>query len=559
MTVLLTGAILATRLDGLGKDVRGTRECPSMASRPGVDQLRDLQRLTDSALSYLPFDELLEELLNRVVEILGVDTAALLLIEDDGRTLVPRAAKGLEEEVERRIRIAVGRGFAGRVAGTRKPVQITDLDHAEIVNPLLREKGLKSLLGVPLVVEGGVIGVLHVGSLKERVFTDDETELLVSAADRAALAIRLRLAERERGLADALQESLMPTLPEVPGMGLEGRYLPAASARLGGDWFDAFPLPGGRLGMTIGDVSGRGFNAAAVMGQLRSGLRAYATDRTSPAEVVERLNNLLRQLEPGRNATLLYMVLDPQEGTLAISGAGHPPPLVLGAAGGAEFLELPSSVPLGAVRYARYEDVEGRLEAGATMLLYTDGVVERPGEPLDVGLERLRQTAAGLDRRPGSMCDAILDSMLPEGAHRDDVALLVARALPLSDPLELRLAADVDTIPPLRRVLGRWLREAEATTVEIEEISLACSEACANAIEHAYAPGPAALEVHATVSEAGDAVIQVRDYGSWRPARGSHRGRGMLLMKGLMDSVDVDAGDGGTTVKLTRRLAVSGA
>jgi serine phosphatase RsbU (regulator of sigma subunit)/anti-sigma regulatory factor (Ser/Thr protein kinase) len=528
-----------------------------MASRPGVDQLRDLQRLTDSALSYLPFDELLDELLNRVVEILGVDTAALLLIEDDGRTLVPRAAKGLEEEVERRIRIAVGRGFAGRVAGTRKPVQITDLEHAEIVNPLLREKGLKSLLGVPLVVEGEVIGVLHVGSLKERVFTDDETELLVSAADRAALAIRGRLAERERGLADALQDSLMPTLPEMPGMGLEGRYLPAASARLGGDWFDAFALPGGRLGMTIGDVSGRGFNAAALMGQLRSGLRAYATDRASPADVVERLNNLLRQLEPGRNATLLYMVLDPQEGTLAICGAGHPPPLVMGAVGGAEFLELPGSVPLGAVRYARYEDVEGRLEPGATMLLYTDGVVERPGEPLDVGLERLRQTAASLDRRPGSMCDAILDSMLPEGADRDDVALLVARALPLSDPLELRLAADVDTIPPLRRVLGRWLREAEATPVEIEEISLACSEACANAIEHAYAPGPAALEVHATVSDAGDAVIQVRDYGSWRPARGAHRGRGMLLMKGLMDSVDVDAGDGGTTVKLTRRLAVS--
>jgi anti-sigma regulatory factor (Ser/Thr protein kinase) len=113
----------------------------------------------------------------------------------------------------------------------------------------------------------------------------------------------------------------------------------------------------------------------------------------------------------------------------------------------------------------------------------------------------------------------------------------------------------VDTIPPLRRVLGRWLREAEATTVEIEEISLACSEACANAIEHAYAPGPAALEVRATIAKGNEAVIWVRDFGSWRPARGSHRGRGMLLMKGLMDSVDVDAGDEGTTVRLARRLA----
>jgi anti-sigma regulatory factor (Ser/Thr protein kinase) len=104
-------------------------------------------------------------------------------------------------------------------------------------------------------------------------------------------------------------------------------------------------------------------------------------------------------------------------------------------------------------------------------------------------------------------------------------------------------------------VLGRWLREAEATTIEIEEISLACSEACANAIEHAYAPGPAALEVRATIAPDNEAVICVRDFGSWRAPRGTHRGRGMLLMKGLMDSVHVDAGDKGTTVRLVRRLA----
>ena len=107
-------------------------------------------------------------------------------------------------------------------------MRITDLDHAEIVNPLLREKGIKSLLGVPLIVEGAVIGVLHVGSLEKRDFTDDDVELLMSAGDRAALAIRGRLDERERGLADAIQASLMPTLPDMPGVGLEGRYLPAA-------------------------------------------------------------------------------------------------------------------------------------------------------------------------------------------------------------------------------------------------------------------------------------------------------------------------------------------
>ena len=525
-----------------------------MATGGAEDRLRDLKSVTDSSLSYLPLEGLLDELLARVVEILDVNTAAILLLEDDGRSLIPRAAKGLEEEVEQRVRISVGKGFAGRVAGTRKAVRISDLEHAEIVNPLLREKGLKSLLGVPLLVEGVVIGVLHVGSLHDRVFTDDDVDLLSSAADRAALAIHGRLAERERALADALQRSLIPSLPDVLGVALEGRYLPAASARLGGDWYDAFPLPGGRLGIAIGDVSGRGFHAAALMGQLRSGLRAYAMDRSRPSEVVARLSQLLRQLDPGRNATLLYLLLDPQEGSLLLAGAGHPPPLVLTGGGGCDFTTMPGSVPLGAVRYPHYEDVEARLEPGASLVLYTDGVVERPGQPLDEGLEALRDVVCSSDRDPRAMCDAVIRKMLPGGATRDDAAVLVARALPLSNPMELKLPADVDSIPSLRRVLARWLREAAASSREIEEITLACSEACANAIEHAYAPGPAALEVNASVSEEREIVISVRDSGSWRPARGAHRGRGMVLMQGLMESVDVDTGDAGTSVRLSRRI-----
>ncbi|HEU0025346.1 MAG TPA: SpoIIE family protein phosphatase [Thermoleophilaceae bacterium] len=525
-----------------------------MAGRVDSERLRDLESVTDAALAYLPFEELLDELLSRVVGILDVDTASILLLEDDARTLVPRAVKGLEGDVEGRVRIAVGEGFAGRIAATREAAQVADLSQVEIVNPTLREKGVKSLLGVPLIVEGTVLGVLHVGSLRERVFTDDDVGLLQRAGDRAALAISGRMTDRDRDLVAALQRSLIPRLPEVPGMSLEGRYLPAASARLGGDWYDAFPLPGGRLGMAIGDVSGRGFHAAALMGQLRSALRAYGMDRVPPGDVVERLSALLRQLEPGRNATLLYLLLDPQEGSLQIAGAGHPPPLVIEGDGTCSYLELPGSVPLGAVRYASYEEVDARLEPGSTIVLYTDGWVERPGEPLDVGLERLRSVVCDAGHDPDELCRVITEALLPSGATRDDAALLVARALPLGDPLVLRLPADVDSIPPVRRVLGRWLREAGATRSEIDEISLACSEACANAIEHAYAPGPAALEVSATLSPRGEAMVSVRDFGSWRPPRGDHRGRGMVLMKGLMDSVDVDRLNGGTEVRLGRGL-----
>lgn len=524
-----------------------------MNTRIAADRLRDLQSVTDAALSYLPLDGLLDELLIRVRGILDADTAVILLLADDDSTLVATAAKGLEEEVERGVRLPVGRGFAGRVAARREAIRITDLEHAEILNPLLREKGLKALLGVPLIAGGAVLGVMHVGTLGNRVFSDEDVDVLRSAADRAALAIHGRINERERGLADALQRSLIPTLPAVPGMDLAGRYLPAAAAKLGGDWYDAFQLPGGKLALAIGDVVGRGFHAAALMGQMRSGLRAYALDGVAPALVLDRLSVLLRQLSPGRSATLLYAVADPQNGTVVLSGAGHPPPLMLSDDGNASLVDLAGSVPLGATRLPRYEDVELTLEPGATLVMYTDGMVERPMETLDDGLARLEQATGSFTGDIEHLCDSIVASMLPDGPAADDAALLVARALPLGNPLALELPADIESIPLLRRILGRWLIDVGAEESEIEDISVAFSEACANAAEHAYAPSPGTLEIHAEkVDET--AVVSVRDRGSWRPPRGENRGRGLILMEGLMDSVEVTTTDDGTTVKLSRRL-----
>jgi serine phosphatase RsbU (regulator of sigma subunit)/anti-sigma regulatory factor (Ser/Thr protein kinase) len=524
-----------------------------MKSRVAEERLRDLQRVTDAALAYLPLEKLLNELLTRVVGILDADTAAILLLEDDDKTLVARAANGLEEEVERGVRIPVGKGFAGRVAATSQPVRIENVAHADIYNPILREKGLVSLLGVPLLVEGRVIGVLHVGTLTQRIFADDEVELLQSAADRAALAISSRVTERERGLADALQSSLMPRLPHLPAVALTGRYFPAASAQLGGDWYDAFQLPDGRLGMAIGDVVGRGFHAAAIMGQLRSGLRAYALDGMSPGAVLARLSRLLRQLEPGRTATVLYLVLDAHGGRLVASSAGHPPPL-LAPDGDAEFMELPGSPPLGATRHPTYEDREYPLEPGSALVLYTDGLVERAGESLDAGLERMRTMVRASDEDLERLGDALVNALLPEGPTEDDAALLLARALPMGDSLTARLPADLDSIPLMRRLLGRWLHEVGATSAEAEDLSLAASEACANAIEHAYGPAPGLLEVSASVSPTGEAVVAVRDFGSWREPRGANRGRGLMLMQGLTDSVEVIQRDEGTTVQLARRL-----
>ena len=188
-----------------------------MSARPAEERLCALQKVMDAALSDLPLEQMLGELLSRLTELLAVDTAAVLLLEEDGRTLVARAAKGLEQEVERQFRIPLGRGFAGRIARERRPVSVPNVEHADVLNPLFREKRVRSLLGVPLLLEGRLLGVMHVGSLVQREFEDDEVELLRLACDRVALAIGGWLAERERGLADAFQRSLMPPLPSLPG------------------------------------------------------------------------------------------------------------------------------------------------------------------------------------------------------------------------------------------------------------------------------------------------------------------------------------------------------
>ena len=274
-----------------------------------VIRLEDVQKVTESALAYLDLDDLLKELLDRVTDMVDADTAAVLLVEEGGRTLAARAAKGLEEEVERGFRLPVGRGFAGRVAFTREPVVIEELGDSPIhpVNPLFSEKGVRSLLGVPLLVEGEVGGVLHVGSLTQREFNERDIELLQLVANRVALSIERSKLMVQGRIAATLQRSLLPRqLPQVAGLRMAGRYLPAADeSAVGGDWYDVIDLGNQCLGFVIGDVAGHGMAAATFMGQLRSAIRAYALDTDGPAEVITKLAEFSDRMH-SRMATVVY-------------------------------------------------------------------------------------------------------------------------------------------------------------------------------------------------------------------------------------------------------------
>ena len=524
-----------------------------------AEVLRAVQRVTDAALAYLSIDDLLDELLERMREILHADTAAILMLEDDGRMLRARRAKGIEEEVEQGVRIPVGRGFAGRIAAERRPIFIPDVDHADVLNPILRQKGIRSMLGVPLLVEGRVLGVLHVGALTPREFTDADRDLLQLAADRAALAIDHAQLYEQRRVAEALQRSLLPQeLVGIAGLEVAARYLPAAAATsLGGDWYDVFPIGAGRIGLAVGDVVGRGLPAAALMAQLRTALRAYAFDGYGPGEVVDRMNRMLAHISPATMTTAMYLALDPERERVELVDAGHPPPLIIDPDGRAHFLDVKPSIALGVSRGTRYVPQTCDVRAGSTIVLYTDGVVEVRTEPLDAGLERLRQLAEAGHPTPQALVDAIVEEMVADGRPSDDVAVLAAHLTVLGDRLATHWPAQAEALAQVRHLLRRWLRRHGATDDEIYDITVATQEACANAVEHAYAPGDEAFEVDATLID-GVAEISVRDRGQWRRARGTHRGRGMPMMEALMDSVHVQHTADGTTVVLRRRIGADG-
>jgi serine phosphatase RsbU (regulator of sigma subunit) len=269
-----------------------------------------------------------------------------------------------------------------------------------------------------------VIGVLHVNSDEPNRFSEDDLGLLIPAAERAALAIgRARVVERERRIAETLQRSLLPsTLPVVGGISLEARYEPGAGIEVGGDWYDALPLPGGRLAVVIGDVAGKGLRAAALMGELRAGLRAYAIEGGGPMDTLAKLDRLAGR--SAHMATLLLMQIEPSSGQLEFGSAGHLPPLLLGADGRAEFIPGGASAPL----LAFHDDVppgELALASGDRVVLYTDGLVERRTEVIDDSLERLRLAAEGFDGGLDLLCDHLMDSMrAPAGAPQDDIAML---------------------------------------------------------------------------------------------------------------------------------------
>ena len=392
------------------------------------------------------------------------------------------------------------------------------------------------------------------------MFGGEDLTLLRLAAERVGLAIaHTRVYEREHRIAETLQRSLLPErLPTLPGLDVAARYLPAASeAEVGGDWYDVIPMAGGAVGLVMGDVAGKGLAGASMVGRLRSALRAYALEGHDGARVVEQLNRLLwTEAEDSQMATMLYVIVDPAASNVRWVNAGHPAPLMV-VAGEPGFLEGAGSVPLGVLPFPTYEEVSAPMVPGSTLLLYTDGLVERPGEHIDDGMAELAARVREAPEDPDALCDHLLATLVPAGGAMDDVAILTLRNLPVPESFSAEFPAEPESLAPMRSMLRRWLTHAGAGEMEIAEITTACGEAATNSIEHGGASGDASFEVSAATTAARSRSPCAITARGGRSVRGDH-GRGLDLMRTLMDTVSVNPTEEGTVVSLRRRLGGNG-
>lgn len=420
------------------------------------------------------------------------------------------------------------------------------------------EFGVRSILSVPLLGEGTApIGAVSFAYAESgRRYGPDDVVLARELARRSAPAVEHALRyEQEQATAEALQRSLLPErLPEVAEAELAARYLPGSDQlTIGGDWYDVLPLPDGQIVAAIGDVVGHGIRAAASMGRIRNALGFCAIEGLSPGAILRRLNDNLPVLGDGDMATVLVASYDPRAGTLRFASAGHPPPLVRRPGERPEYLEGGRAAPLCAVGDVGYPEVEVPVAPGSLLVLYTDGLIERRGESLDDGLGRLAEALNDGPEKLEELTDHVLHRLLGDGSPDDDVALLTMRLLPTPTELAVRLPARPRELGNLRARLREWLEGLGAAPTESGEITLAVNEAAANAVEHAYGMRDGDFTVEGNSND-GRVVVTVRDFGRWRERATQGRGRGVNLMRSLMDEVEIERDLDGTTVRLGRRL-----
>jgi serine phosphatase RsbU (regulator of sigma subunit)/anti-sigma regulatory factor (Ser/Thr protein kinase)/uncharacterized protein YigA (DUF484 family) len=489
----------------------------------------------------------------------GADAASIALASDDGRSL--RVSPGLLSSGTLRLRppfeISMNdRSVLAHVYRDGRAMWIASPDEWEsrFGEGFATQGDLgRCVYAVPIVAKGEAIGALAVYFQQERSRPSaEEAELISSFAHQAGVALeRARAYEVEHEAAMTLQRNLMPEGTGYSAtVDVDGRYLPATrGVHVGGDWYDIVDRPDGTVAFAVGDIAGHGLQAAAAMGQVRSAWRALALSMTEPNAILTSLDRFAGGVDGAFFSTILTLLLDPSRGELRYASAGHPPALVIEPDGSTRFLEGGRSVPLGLPFDLPRPQAQDRLGPGSILVVYTDGLVERREEPLDRGLERLAEMASRV--RGGSLTE-IADGLLEivaEDRH-DDVALLTIGPRRPVEVFRRTFPADAHELATMRAELRAWLERSGLPAETREDVVLACTEAATNAIEHAYIGRRGDVLIEAE-SEDGALQVSVIDHGRWRhPRPDGSRGRGLELVRAVIGDIDVERGEGGTTVRM---------
>jgi PAS domain S-box-containing protein len=443
------------------------------------------------------------------------------------------------------------------------------------LDPLLRQVFQQGRHQLPLTVQPvewadapgmsrGIVAVLT-GRGDVALWLELRTPRRVSAEDRLLVTVlighlglaiqHVRQFESARETSLTLQHAMLAPTELPPGFAV--RYEPAVPPlEIGGDWYDVLPVGDHRIGIIVGDCVGRGLSAAAVMGQLRSSARALLLTGAEPAMLLEQLDSVAKLIPDAFCTTVFMAILDTESGVFSYSCAGHLPAMLATPQSDPILLSHALSVPLAVHRKGSRPQTSVVLPPGSTLMLYTDGLVERRDVSIDDGIARVGQLLTdGMNLTVDTLAKTVLSEMTPPNGYDDDIAIVVYRR-PYA-PLMIEIEAAADELSGTRRELAAWMRAAAIPEYTIADIVLAVNEACANGIEHAYRghePGKVRVEAE---NDGARVHVRIIDTGSWKaaPANPGTRGRGLLLIRAVSDWLELDCTPSGTTVDMSFRLS----
>jgi serine phosphatase RsbU (regulator of sigma subunit)/anti-sigma regulatory factor (Ser/Thr protein kinase)/transcriptional regulator with GAF, ATPase, and Fis domain len=428
---------------------------------------------------------------------------------------------------------------------------LTSLRDGDLLAPNTTRTGTA---GIALQHPDGVL-VVWIELAEKRPFTLEDQTLLTVLAGRLGQGLqRVHQVDQQRETALALQHAILG--PAHLPSGFAVRYEAASRPlQVGGDWYDIVDLEDGRIALIVGDCVGHGLAAATVMGQLRSACRALLLDHPSPRAALAGLDRFAARLPGAQCTTAVCAVLNPDTGELVYSSAGHPPPILVHADGTIRTLDDGHTIPLGLRPDRPRPEAHATVPGRATLLLYTDGLVERRGLALDDGIARASALVQdGRDRTLDDLANQIMSRLAPSGGYQDDVVLLLYRH---PAPLELDFPPHVSQLARSRAALRSWLTRARVDPDQAHDMLVAAGEAVANAIEHGHRDSPEGIISLRATALVDQVQLTIADTGSWKPpqpAADAHRGRGITLMRALMHDIAIHPEAAGTTVHLFARI-----